>query len=349
MTKLKIFRKIVIFVLIFAMLWCGFENIFEYKWDTTVEHLALRYEDYEKEPENSIDVLFIGSSPSYEAYVPTEIYNESGITSINFGTSNNRGPLEYYNLLYALKHQNPKVVFLDFVGYTDHEYVDYSYRDFITCVPDWDIKLQTVKATKELYPDTDILSYFFPLLHYHSRWEGLTEDDFNKNTENRIYETFRKGNYMVTYVEGHDWSEVGLVDDPEKTVGEDHVKYCQKIVDECKSRDIQVVVAIPPRFITTVNEYNTAKAFAAKNDLTFWDFSTVESWQEIGVDPSNNYIDSEHFNIIGARIYSNYVARRLQSEFPELPDHRGEAGFESWDENYDAYVAKYEELLPSVQ
>ena len=112
MTKKRIIIKILVFVLIFAGLWWVAQTTLEYKWDTTIEHLAARYEDYEKEPEGTIDVFFIGSSPTYEAYAPAEIFHNTGITSINFGTSNNRPMLEYYILKYALKHQTPKVVVL---------------------------------------------------------------------------------------------------------------------------------------------------------------------------------------------------------------------------------------------
>lgn len=348
MTKKSIIIKGVVFTLIFALLWCGFERVLSYKWDTTIEHLASRYEYFEKEPEGTIDVFYIGSSPTFEAYVPAEIFNESGITSINFGTSNNRGLPEYYTLLYALKHQTPKLVVLDFVGFTDHAYVDYSYRDFITNVPDWDIKYQTIRATKELYPEINPLSYLFPLIHYHSRWESLTRDDFDENTENRIYYPYTKGNCMRTEIKWHDWSEAVLLDQPDAVVGEFHVDYYRKIIETCKERNIDVLLAIPPRCITTVNEYNAAKALAEETGITFWDFSTAQSWQEIGFDPANAFLDDEHFNIIGARIYSNYVARRLAAEFPQLKDHRGEKGYESWEEAYEEYKYGYLELYTQM-
>ena len=41
-------------------------------------------------------------------------------------------------------------------------------------------------------------------------------------------------------------------------------------------------------------------------------------------------------NYVGAEKYTRYLTAYLKAHY-DLPDHRGEAGFESWDKAYKAY------------
>lgn len=340
MTRGKIIKKCVIFILIAALIWIPLQRVIDFKWETTIEHLAARYEAFEAEPDGTIDVFFIGSSPSYEGYVPAEIYHKTGITSINFGTSNNRPITEYYNLMYALKHQTPKVVVLDYMGFFDPLYKSYSVRDFVENVPDKKISWQTVMAVRKAYPDEEgLITYLLPLMHYHSRWDQLEAHDFNPGLIDNEYQTFLKGNIMAVK-QNPQPTDQPLITEKDVTVSDLHTEYYGRIVDECESRGIEVVIILPPRYTMSKAEHDSALSFAAERGIKLWDTLDYGLWNEMGLDPATCFNDEDHLNYIGARIYSDYIATRMASELA-LPDHRGESGYQGWDEAYELYDEAY--------
>lgn len=66
-----------------------------------------------KEDKNSIDVMFIGDSLTYNSFSPVQIWEEYGYTSLCLGTSSQRLCDTDAILKAALKNQTPKVVVLE--------------------------------------------------------------------------------------------------------------------------------------------------------------------------------------------------------------------------------------------
>nr|HPJ76379.1 hypothetical protein [Clostridia bacterium] len=81
---------------------------------------------YLKEPKNSIDVLFFGSSLVYCNIVPSVIYEHSGITSYVMAGPEQTIPLSYYYIKEAVKSQNPKTIMLDASGMFFNKYESYT-------------------------------------------------------------------------------------------------------------------------------------------------------------------------------------------------------------------------------
>ena len=71
------------------------------------------YYQFYKMREHSVDVLFLGSSVTVNAFSPQEIYNKYGIRSYNLGSEQQSPICSYYWLKEALRFQKPQVVLLD--------------------------------------------------------------------------------------------------------------------------------------------------------------------------------------------------------------------------------------------
>ena len=97
------------------------------------------------QPENSLDVLFLGDSEAYSGFVPMELWKDTGIASFVCASVDQKPYETEAFLREALKRQCPKVVVLE----TNVLYRAYSTQDLL--VP----KLQTL----------------FPVLRYHSNWK----------------------------------------------------------------------------------------------------------------------------------------------------------------------------------
>ncbi|MBQ4304600.1 MAG: hypothetical protein II774_08940, partial [Lachnospiraceae bacterium] len=68
------------------------------------------YHDFYSMEENTVDVIFLGSSHCYSAFCPQYLYNEYGIRSYNLGSSQQCMTVAYYWLKEALQTQSPRVV-----------------------------------------------------------------------------------------------------------------------------------------------------------------------------------------------------------------------------------------------
>ena len=65
------------------------------------------------EPENTIDVLVLGDSESYNSYIPLELWNQYGFTSYVCGTPAQRISNSYEYLKSVFNTQKPKIVILE--------------------------------------------------------------------------------------------------------------------------------------------------------------------------------------------------------------------------------------------
>ena len=73
--------------------------------------------------------------------------------------------------------------------------------------------------------------------------------------------------------------------------------------------------------------------------------------EESGID-GTDLMDTKHLNAKGARAFSDYFSDYLYEilgETSEVEDHRGEDGYESWDEALENYEIFYAETLETMR
>ena len=68
------------------------------------------HEDFYNCEQDTVDVIFVGGSMSYSGFSPMELYEKYGISSYNFGTSNQSMLAGYLWTMEACEKQNVKVV-----------------------------------------------------------------------------------------------------------------------------------------------------------------------------------------------------------------------------------------------
>ena len=309
--------------------------------------MSAKYESYEQAPEESIDVLWMGSSNTYSDICPVVMWHNNGFTGFNMGTANNVALFEYYQLEYLLKHNKPKLVVIDFSDASLEESPDIytqfepTYRKMADTMPDLGIKIRMVSDFCSKYESLTVPSFLFPLLRYHSRWEELTKADFNLTKKDDSYNEYRKGAYFNSKTQPY-------------TLGDDifthkteivpmYTEYYQKMYDMCNEKGIEVLVTLSPNVTQRHADYEMAKAFAEKNNLNLVAFITADSIRKIGIDPEKHYYDEGHLNIIGQSIFSSYMGDYI-SETYSLVDHRGDSSYSDWDMWYEDYIERYNKV-----
>ena len=288
------------------------------------------------QPKDSIDVLMMGSSHIHYDIDTGLLWKNYGITSFDYSAAEQPLWVTYHYLIEACKTQTPKVVVLDLYSPAMNK-DDYQYKWLLqnTLGMKFSLnKLQMLQASVE----PDKISDFFPSFAvYHSRFDELTKEDF-------MY-PFKSHSEFVNYkgfkpmLDSREQEEPVL--DQEKSGGLT-VKsgvYLQKIIDYTKEHNIQLFLIVTPYITNSDDElvYNRIKEIAAMNDIEF--NSTNYDYSEMGIDFSTDFLDTSHLNYDGARKFTMYLGDQLSSRF-ELPDHRGNPYYESWEINFNE-IAEY--------
>ena len=104
---LKYIIRITLFLLLAGFCLHHAERIFMGK---DAEELSPYYYDY---PDNTFDVLFLGSSVSKNGVQPVQLWKSNGIASYNLSNGNQSLACSYYLMKDAIRKDHPKLIVLD--------------------------------------------------------------------------------------------------------------------------------------------------------------------------------------------------------------------------------------------
>ena len=220
---------------------------------------------YQQEEEDTVDVMFFGSSLAYCDVIPSVIYEESGVTSYVMAGPEQTMPVTYRYVKQACKTQSPKVVFIEATGmlYFQH---NRSTKINITYMP-W--SLDRLALTFQVAEPEERLGLLFPLESYHSRWNEITLDEveeglFGYGPDLLAGYTFLKEVLPITQFTQRD-----MGDYPEAYA--ENLEAAEEIVDLCEEQGIRVVFFVVPNS----NPPETEDLARIEEDLTalggeFW-------------------------------------------------------------------------------
>lgn len=280
---------------------------------------------YLSEPENSIDVLFLGSSYAYCDWNPAVMYAESGLTGYVMGGSEQTPAITYWYLKEALRTQTPSVVVMEATSLFFDRYQNYTQIN-LGYMP-WG--MNRVKAILECAEEDKKLGLFWDLYFYHDRWKelGLVDikkailpagaDDLKGHTAvNQVFEQTEGGPFLSEMRQSEEVYRQNIAD-------------FDRIAGLCAQEGIDLIVTINPTYSQyTPAVYERLRADVEKNPgVRFVNWS--DSFEEAGLDPTVHLYDGGHLNQDGAKIFSAYTGQYLRSLGYE-PREQGEENRRAW-------------------
>lgn len=335
--------RVVLFVVLLVCLIAGLKRIllpkyfYNQTWSTTSTYVNF----YDME-ENTVDVLFLGSSRTAATFSPQELYNQYGITSYNLGCEQQNLLVSYYWLKEALRFQSPKAVILDVkeVFPFETEEVLNSGESYTRKAMDYmkwsEVKREAVDDICTLDKNQEKIGYYFPLYRFHTRWKNLNEDDFNYMEMSSRGEL--KGFTALTgSKEDTDYEpfEIGSSNECAKSVPL-MVEYLDRMTQLCKENGIELILVNTPYGNGTVERYNTMMQYAQENQLLYLDFNEEGLYNEISYNYEIDNEDEAHCNIWGAKKMLDYVGKILLNEYGIRA--REDAQWENTREYYESIV-----------
>ncbi len=315
--SIKIILRIALFLVLFCFVFYLVDTTLQFKYDDGITPM----EDFYSYPEDSIDVIMLGSSHLGVNVDTTILANQYGIASYKLWGATQPIWNAYYNLVEALKTQHPKVVVLEALGLAhDTEYYGSANAVKNTFGLRWSRnKVDAIQASFE--PD-EMMDALFPLAQYHSRYAELETKDFSYYFWDDPHSEHNTQN----------WDAVCPMEEPstsQKTLplGDKQLKYLKKIIYLCEKNDIPLVVFTAPYTIPDEERarLNTANELLTEENIDQLDCLT--NYKDYGIDFSTDFGDTAgHLNSAGCAKLSSVLGEYLRSHY-DLPDRTGDALF----------------------
>lgn len=259
---------------------------------------------YELE-ENSLDVVFLGSSHSFCSFNPAVFYKEKGIKSYVFASNEQPLWLTYHYLKEVLKTQQPKVVVLE--SFYISENADFK-KDGINklSLDDLPLSINKIEAQKASFKDN--LEGVNPFYNYHDRWKDLSIVDF-KTTDHGLLKGFTPL-YKSTprTIENFNVTKADL---PLKSR-----LYLDKIIELSENNNFSLIITYTPYMINKSRSQHIVKLeeITSKKKIPFINYTDSVLLKSINFDAQLDF-EEGHTNIMGAEKVSKHLSEYLSKEY----------------------------------
>ncbi|MBR6173079.1 MAG: SGNH/GDSL hydrolase family protein [Eubacterium sp.] len=280
------------------------------------------------------DVLFIGDCEVYSNFSPIKLWEDYGITSVIRGTPQQLIWQSYYMLEDTLRYETPKVVVFNVFSMKYDKPQSEAYNRLTLDGMRWSpVKVKAVNAS--MTKKESFISYLFPILRFHSRWNELSSEDFE----------YWFGSEQLShngYVMRVDSKPVESLPDPIPLADYHYSdivwEYLDKIRDCCREHGITLIlIKSPSCYPYFYDEWDQQiEEYARKNDLTYVNF--LKKGEETGIDYTQDTYDAGlHLNLSGAEKASAWFGKILLEQ-PGITDRRNDADLSGkWQEKITFY------------
>ncbi len=330
-TKLINFIKGLIIIATAVLIVVGLSRLFLLKSEDGINQFDALY----RQPENSIDALFLGSSLVYCDMATGVMWENHGVAAFDMGGAEAPAWVSYYQLKEVLRTQKPKVICYEvsIAGMYPTLYQADNWASDNSYGMKWNSnRIDQLRANSE---GDDFYKRLNPLNIMHGRYKDLVENDFTNVRDTANYKGFDPRESVSDHQERPDMSGVTEAE----PCSEKAEEYIRKMIELARSEDIPIILFVSPYTVTEsqqkVNNY--IGTIAESEGVEFIDFN--KKYDELGIDFSTDMADHSHLNYNGNYKFSDYFAKYLKDKF-DIPDRRGDDRYVSWD--WDATLQDFE-------
>ena len=316
----RYFVKLITFIIILGLInisaW-----ILANQLDDDVNDIKSLWQDIYALENNSVDIVFLGSSHANSSFDTDVFYNITGYTSFNLGSSNQTPETGYYILREFLENQNPRILVQEIYWGVMGEEIEVSavnsqHLTYMRFGANWAAIFYNTLSPEE--KETFLMKGINPFY----RLKGIAIRRLSSQPE--VVEGFRpiqyKGcgfrPYMIT-ADGSRIDEIIGRLNNFSGYSEEQIAYLQQTIDLAKSRGMKVILVmapIMPEVFNGLDYYDEIEQIsieiAKNNNIDYIDFNILLKNKEINI-PSECFGDEHHVNYKGAIILSTYLAEYL--------------------------------------
>jgi hypothetical protein len=297
-----------------------------------------RVSDFYGLAEDSLNLLFLGSSHSYCSFDPQLIDSAMGIQSFQFGMPQAHADTSYFSLQLAMKTQKPSAVVMEV--YWDMLDDDFDINQADTFLQAFDGRGVSKDYISEIFPWNEKIKYAIPTIRNQlafltyentrltgflkARFGGAGQEEAQAGTERYGDRGFMYCDYVITDSKlGAGNQFIGL-DGSKWAFSKVQEGYLKKIASLCAENSIQLLFVTAPvapasmGYITNYTAIHDKIAdFAQKEEIPYLDYNIVNQTEHLF--ENINFRDDAHLNYSGVLIADKYLENWLSAELgPQL-------------------------------
>ena len=312
------------------------------------DYHSYRLHDYYKEPEDSLDVVFMGASEVFTGFSPVAAYSQDGFTSYLYSFPDMSSELYLPALKEVLSRQNPQLIMVEVHGFLKESHDSESgLRRLTENIPLSKNKVQTILQ----HGYGDQLSCLFPFFKYHGQWQ-VTPDTIQQRFEERSWRLIDspsrlKGAMTYTAINVKSTQYPDPEDDTRLPLHPKSYAHLLEFLDYCKSNELNVVFV---RFPSTIDTGSYYEEFCIANELSsiveehgFSYLPLHKQTEDIGLDLTYDQYDMDHMNINGQILLTEYLSSWIADEYGLIPAEQTEENAQYWDDCI-SYIEAYNEM-----
>lgn len=290
------------------------------------------------EEDDTIDCIYFGSSATQRGWVVPAAYHDEGVASYAMSCGTQPFVLTEYLMKESLKTQSPKLFIVELRGIAKgpDDIWDVAVRRMLDNMKMSTNKIAAINAVLEYAEqgengiDDTGLSYYFPMLKYHSRWNPSKMPHYGGADQYKGYALEPVVTFNVTEIHPIEYS-----DDIVESIAPATEDVLNKLLDYCDTIDSQVLFVVSPYEASKMGmgKINYAKRIVEKRGYTVLNCLPEEVREEIGLANETCYYNREHLNMYGSMLYTAWLSKYIKKNF-DVPDRRGDDEYQSWENEY---------------
>ena len=255
------------------------------------------------------DIIFLGDCEVYSSYDPAILEEEFGLTSFIRGSAAQRIWQSLCLLEETLDYETPKAVIYDVLPLIYSEKAREEYNRLTIDGMKWSSHKKDI-IRLSMNDGESFITYVFPILRYHNRWNKLKKEDF-RYIFGKLPTVSDRG-YLRQ--EGTDPAKDVPKGAPlgDYTLPNECMEYLNEMRRICEEHGIELIlVKAPTLYPYWYPEWDEqVRTFAADYGLTYYNY--LDRTEEIGIDfEYDTYDKGQHLNTKGAAKLTEYLGRCL--------------------------------------
>ena len=337
--------RVVVFIIIATMLFMYLNRVF-YIGNSSFGKQT--FNEFYSEQQDTIDVLYLGTSATNRYFIPPVAYNEEGIAAFDLATMGFPMFLIPDVIDEVEKTQSPKLYIIELRNVLSNKELitEGHVSRVIGSMQESENKNEAIDkaidytegAAREFgCIDRGSFDDLVPIVKYHGKYSAgeITPEDFlpwevrNKakgyilSRSGRAQEAFSPPVYSNKY----------------EPLAPEMKDALNAVLDRCDELEAEVLFVFAP-YAMRGNEqakFNTAIDMVESRGYTVLDCNQEDVTNEMGIDWKSDLYDNKHVNFVGAEKYTKYLLDYLMANY-DLPDRRGDAKWNSWADAYEEYL-----------
>ncbi len=280
---------------------------------------VFRNESFHSLPEDTLDIVVLGSSNAQYSYVPEFTYLDNDLYSYVLGSACQPIKVSYQMLKEVLKTQKPKLVVLEV--YTAMPLSSVCGDDSCYVLAGYQMRGEERKNTFNYLDPSKASEYNNEFINNHNNWRNITSlEELKPLDENKI-DTSKIDTYFgflfnwMNYDYTNKWFPNVYDEDLDVELDLEDLQALNDILALCKENDMELLLYKTP--IDSISQEDQSYLhkvwkWADENNVKYIDFIKLAPELDLYI---NEYTDSIHAYINGAGVITGYINDFIEDNY----------------------------------